>query len=396
MPIAVWTVIAAGALIVCVSMGMRQSFGMYLGPMTVDLGIGRETFGFALALQQLLWGACQPVMGAIADRFGSARVLVLGLVLYTAGLLVMSQAVSVGHLNLGAGLLVGTALSATTFAVVLGAVGRVVAPEKRSLAFGLASAGGSFGQVVVVPLSQQTIAWSGWPTSLLLMAAITAATLPLAFLLRGRMETVGMREQTFVEAIREASRHGGYWYLNAGFFVCGFHVTFIAFHLPAYIGDLGMAATVGALAIGLIGLFNIVGTWACGALGGRYSKKYLLSALYAIRGAVILVFLLAPKTETAIYLFAAAMGLLWLGTVPLTSGLVAQIFGMRYMATLFGFVFFSHQLGSFLGAWLGGRLFDATGSYDLMWWISIVIAFVATILHLPIADRPLQRAPQPA
>ena len=193
MPIAVWTVIAAGALIVCVSMGMRQSFGMYLGPMTVDLGIGRETFGFALALQQLLWGACQPVMGAIADRFGSARVLVLGLVLYTAGLLVMSQAVSVGHLNLGAGLLVGTALSATTFAVVLGAVGRVVAPEKRSLAFGLASAGGSFGQVVVVPLSQQTIAWSGWPTSLLLMAAITAATLPLAFLLRGRMETVGMR-----------------------------------------------------------------------------------------------------------------------------------------------------------------------------------------------------------
>ncbi|MSP81083.1 MAG: MFS transporter [Rhodospirillales bacterium] len=396
MPAAVWIVVAAGALIVCVSMGMRQSFGMYLGPMTVDLGIGRETFGFALAIQQLLWGAFQPVMGAFADRFGSARVLVLGLALYTLGLLVMSQATSVGYLHVGAGLLVGMALSGTTFAVVLGAVGRIVAPEKRSLAFGLATAGGSFGQVIIVPLSQQTIAWAGWTTSLLLMAAITAATLPLAFLLRGRLPAAGAREQTFVEAMREASRHGGYWYLNAGFFVCGFQVTFIAFHLPAYIGDLGMAAIVGAYAIGLIGLFNIFGTWGCGALGGQYSKKYLLSALYAVRAAVILVFLLAPKTELTIYLFASAMGVLWLGTVPLTSGLVAQIFGMRYMATLFGFVFFSHQLGSFLGAWLGGRLYDATGSYDLMWWISIFLGLVATILHLPIVDRPLERAAQAA
>ncbi|MEK7246444.1 MAG: MFS transporter, partial [Pseudomonadota bacterium] len=277
-----------------------------------------------------------------------------------------------------------------------GAVGRVVTPEKRSLAFGLATAGGSFGQFVMAPIGHQLIAGAGWSGALLIMAAITVATLPLAFLLRGRAATVGKREQTIAEAIREASGHSGFWYLNAGFFVCGFQVVFIAVHLPAYVGDIGLPASVGAMALALIGFFNIIGSWGCGVLGGKRSKKYLLSGIYALRSVVTVLFIFAPKTDMVVYLFASAMGLLWLGTVPLTSGLVAQIFGMRYMATLFGVVFFSHQLGSFLGAWLGGRLFDITGSYDLMWWISIALGVAAAALHLPIADRPLQRAAQAA
>ena len=396
MPAAVWIVVVAGALIVSIGMGVRQTFGLFLTPMSVDLGIGRETFGFALAVQQIMWGAFQPVMGAVADRFGSARVIVIGLAGYVVGLFVMGHATAAWHLDIGAGVLIGFALSGTTFAVVLGAVGRVVAPEKRSLAFGLATAGGSFGQFVMAPIGQQLIARAGWSEALLIMAAITAFTLPLAFLLRGRAATIGGREQSIAEALREASGHSGFWYLNAGFFVCGFQVVFIAIHLPAYIGDLGLPASVGAMSLALIGFFNIIGSWGCGVLGDKRSKKYLLSILYVLRSVVTILFLFAPKTDIVVYLFASAMGLLWLGTVPLTSGLVAQIFGMRYMATLFGIVFFTHQLGSFLGAWMGGWLFDATGSYDMMWWISIILGLVAAALHLPIADRPLERAPQAA
>ena len=397
MPAAVWIVVVAGALIVSIGMGVRQTFGLFLSPMAADLGIGRETFGFALAIQQIMWGAFQPVMGAVADRFGSARVVAIGLAGYVVGLFVMGNATAAWHLDLGAGVLIGFALSGTTFAVVLGAVGRVVAPEKRSLAFGLATAGGSFGQFVMAPVGQQLIAGAGWSGALLIMAAITAFTLPLAYLLCGRTAApAGKREQTIAEAIREASGHSGFWYLNAGFFVCGFQVVFIAVHLPAYVGDLGLPASVGAMALALIGFFNIIGSWGCGVLGDKRSKKYLLSGLYALRSVVTVLFLFAPKTEIVVYLFASAMGLLWLGTVPLTGGLVAQIFGVRYMATLFGVVFFSHQLGSFLGAWLGGRLFDATGSYDLMWWISIALGVAAAALHLPIADRPLRPAAQAA
>jgi predicted MFS family arabinose efflux permease len=393
----VWIVVIAGALIISVGMGVRQTFGLFLSPMAADLGIGRETFGFALAIQQIMWGAFQPVMGAIADRFGSARVIVIGLAGYIVGLLIMGNATVAWHLDLGAGVLVGFALSGTTFAVVLGAVGRVVAPDKYSLAFGLATAGGSFGQFVMAPVGQQLIAGAGWSGALFSIAAITATTLPLAYLLRGRSAVpAGKREQTIAEAIREAAGHSGFWYLNAGFFVCGFQVVFIAVHLPAYVGDLGLSASVGAMALALIGFFNIIGSWGCGVLGDKRSKKYLLSSLYILRSVVTALFLFAPKTDIVVYLFASAMGLLWLGTVPLTSGLVAQIFGMRYMATLFGVVFFSHQLGSFLGAWLGGRLFDATGSYDLMWWISIVLGLASAALHLPIADRPLRPAAQAA
>ncbi len=399
MPAAVWMVVIAGALIVSIGMGVRQTFGLFLSPMAVDLGFGRETFGFALAIQQIMWGAFQPVMGAIADRFGSARVVVLGLVGYIVGLLVMSQTQAAWQLDLGVGYLVGFALSGTTFAVVLGAVGRVVAPEKRSMAFGLATAGGSFGQFVMAPVGQQLIAKMGWSSALLVMATIVALTIPLAYVLRGRAAgpVAGQRDQTLVEAVREAAGHSGFWYLTVGFFVCGFQVVFIAVHLPAYVGDLGLPATVGATALALIGFFNIIGSWGCGMLGNKGSKKYLLSGLYVLRSAVTIAFLFASKTDMVIYLFASAMGLLWLGTVPLTSGLVAQIFGIRYMATLFGIVFFSHQLGSFLGAWLGGRLFDLTGSYDLMWWISVALGIAAGLLHLPIADKPvIRQQPQAA
>ncbi|MBM3564686.1 MAG: MFS transporter [Alphaproteobacteria bacterium] len=393
MPAAVWMVVVAGALVVSIGMGVRQTFGLFLSPMAVDLGFGRETFGFALAIQQIMWGAFQPVMGAVADRYGSGRVVVIGLVGYVIGLLVMSETAASWHLQLGVGYLVGFALSGTTFAVVLGAVGRVVAPEKRGLAFGLATAGGSFGQFIMAPVGQQLIAWAGWRESLLIMAFFIALTLPLAYALRGRAAALpaGQREQTLTEAVREAAGHSGFWYLTLGFFVCGFQVVFIAVHLPAYVGDLGLPAAVGAMALALIGFFNIIGSWGCGVLGNKRSKKYLLSLLYVLRSVVTVAFLFAPKTDWVIYAFASAMGLLWLGTVPLTSGLVAQIFGVRYMATLFGIVFFSHQVGSFLGAWLGGRLFDMTGSYDLMWWISVALGIAAGILHLPIADKPVER-----
>ncbi len=393
MPLAVWIVIVAGALIVSVGLGVRQTFGLFLSPMSIDLGIGRETFGFALAVQQIAWGVLQPVMGAVADRYGSGRVIAIGLMGYVAGLLVMGHATAPWHLDLGAGVLIGFALSGTTFAVVLGAVGRVVAPEKRGLAFGLATSGGSFGQFIMAPVGLQLIGGYGWQDALLIMAGLTALMLPFAWPLRGRAAvTAGRREQTIAEALREASGHSGFWYLNAGFFVCGVQIVFIAVHLPAFVGDYGLSASVGAMALALIGLFNIVGSWGSGVLGDRHSKKYLLSGIYFVRSVATVLFLFAPKTEAVVLVFASIMGLLWLGTVPLTSGLVAQIFGMRYMGTLFGIVFFSHQLGSFLGAWLGGRIFDTTGSYDLMWWLSIALGLVATALHLPIADKPIPRA----
>ncbi len=392
MPVAVWIVIIAGAVIVSVGLGVRQTFGLFLSPMSIDLGIGRETFGFALALQQIAWGAFQPLMGAIADRHGSGRVIAIGLMGYVAGLFVMGHATAAWHLDLGAGLLIGFALSGTSFAVVLGSVGRVVAPEKRSLAFGIATSGGSFGQFIMAPVGQQLIAGWGWQGALLIMAGMTALMLPFAWPLRGRAAvTAGKREQTIAEALREAAGHGGFWYLNAGFFVCGVQIVFIAVHLPAFVSDYGLSASVGAAALALIGFFNIIGSWGSGILGDKYSKKYLLSGLYFVRSVATVLFLFAPKTEAVVLVFASVMGLLWLGTVPLTSGLVAQIFGVRYMGTLFGIVFFSHQLGSFLGAWLGGLVFDTTGSYDLMWWLSIALGLVATVLHLPIADKPIHR-----
>ncbi len=388
-----------GALVLTLAMGIRQTFGLFLSPMSIDLGFGRESFGLAMAIQNILWGVVQPVTGMIADKYGAGRVLAAGTVAYVAGLVVMSGATSVWGLHLGGGVLVGLAMSCTSFAVVLGAIGRAVPAEKRSMALGIASAGGSFGQFIMAPIGQGLIAAEGWGGALVVMALIAALMAPLALVLAGRPAApatastgAGSFSQSLGEALGEAGRHGGFWYLTIGFFVCGFQVVFIAVHLPAYLSDIGLNASLGATSLALIGFFNIVGTWLCGFLGGRYSKKYLLSSLYVFRSLVIFLFLLAPKTEATVLVFAAAIGLLWLGTVPLTSGLVAQIFGVRYMSTLFGIVFFGHQVGSFLGVWLGGFVFDATGSYDTIWVASILLGLAAAALHLPIAEWPLRPA----
>lgn len=390
----VFLVIFAAFVIAGLSMGIRQNFGLLLKPITGDLGFNREAFGLSMALQQIFWGLGQPLAGAIADKFGSMRVLVAGAVFYAFGLVLMSGAKTSFDLDLGAGLVVGMGLAFTSFSVVLGAVGRLVPADKRSLAFGLVTAGGSFGQFVMVPAGQAFITAQGWSGALITLAAFSLLTIPLASVLAGRAATTpGESDQSLTEALREASGHRGYWFLTIGFFVCGFQVLFVAIHFPAFIGDAGFTAALGAKAMAVIGFFNIIGTYLCGHFGGRYSKKYLLSGLYLLRSIAITAFMLSPVSELSVLLFSAAMGVLWLGTIPLTSGLVAQIFGVRYMATLFGITFFSHQIGGFLGVWLGGALFDMTGSYDYVWIISIVLGLLAAALHLPITETPLRDEP---
>lgn len=392
--------IIAAATVISLTMGLRSTFGLFQAPIAADLGFSRASFGFAMAIQQLLWGLFQPFCGMVADRYGSGRVLVVGAIAYMAGLLVMAGSNDIISFNIGAGWLIGFGLSATSFSVVLGALGRLVAPEKRSVAFGIATAGGSVGQFFMAPVGQQLIATEGWSGALVVMSLIAGLMALSGFFLQskagdevllggGSSETV---DQTIRQAVGEACGDNSYRYLTLGFFVCGFQVAFITIHLPAYLLDLGMTAQTGAISLALIGFFNIIGTYACGVLGGRFPKRYLLSILYFLRSIVVLVFLILPKTDISVYLFASAMGLLWLGTVPLTSGLVAQIFGPRYMSTLFGIVFLSHQVGSFIGVWLGGYLFDTTGSYDGIWYGSIVLGLAAALLHLPISEKPFQRA----
>lgn len=389
-------IIVSGCLIAALSLGERSGFGLFLGPMTEARGWSRETFALAVALQQLVWGIAQPVMGAIADRYGTGRVLVVGGILYSAGLYVASFAASPLIFQLGMGLLIGVGLAAGSFTIILAAFGRSVSPARRSIAFGLGTAAGSFGQFFFGPLSQGLIDGIGWEKALVVLAIIVLAMVPLAYAMRGRAQIdLSAPPQTFREALGEAFAYRSYVYLVFGFFVCGFHVTFIAVHLPAYLTDLGMSPMLGGWALALIGLFNIVGSLGAGAIGARYSKAYALSILYFCRSLVILAFISFPVTPVSVLLFAAAMGLLWLSTVPLTSGLVAVMFGSRYMATLFGFVFFSHQVGSFLGVWLGGVVYDRTGSYDIIWWISIALGLFAALVHLPIRDAPAPRL-QPA
>ncbi len=386
-------VLICGGIVLSLSIGIRQSFGLFLAPMSTDLGWGREVFAFAIAVQNILWGATQPFFGMAADRWGGGRILAVSGALYALGLYLMSTTSGVAEFNISAGILIGLALSGTSFAVVLGAVGRAFSPEKRSAALGIASAGGSFGQFIMVPLGQAVIDAYGWSLTFVLLACLAALMVALAAPLAGKPQVAvdAGGSQSMGEALAEARRHPGFLYLNAGFFVCGFHITFIGTHLPAYLTDLGLSATAASVSLALVGLFNIIGSLACGAAGGRYSKKYLLSGVYLARSVIILVFLLAPASNVSAYLFGAGMGLLWLGTVPLTSALVAQIFGPRYMSTLFGIVFFSHQVGAFLGVWLGGRIYDTSGSYDTVWWIAIVLGLLAAALHLPINERPVPR-----
>ncbi len=386
-------VIMAGCLIAAVGFGLRSTFGLFLNPMTVDQGWSRETFALALAIQNLLWGAGVPVAGALADRFGPPRMLAIGAVIYGLGVWGMAEAESGLALHLFAGVLTGLGVAFTAFSIAMAAMVRVVGPERRSLALGLGTAAGSFGQVLFSPFVQAGISAFGWHDALLLMALSAMVIIPLAFILPSDTTAKGevSNDQTIGEALREAVNHRGYVLLTIGFFVCGFHVAFITVHFPAYVSDLGLASETGAYAIALIGFFNIIGSFMSGAYGQGRSKKNGLSAIYCLRVIAIAALLIAPKTDLVIYLFAAAMGLLWLSTVPLTTGIVAQVFGVRYMATLFGIVFFSHQLGSFIGVWLGGYLYDRIGTYDPVWWAGMVLGLTAALVHLPINERPLAR-----
>ena len=383
-------VLIAGATILTLSIGIRNSFGLFLAPMSGDLGLGREIFALAIAVQNLLWGLTQPFFGAACDRWGSGRVVALGAVLYAAGLYQMAHASGPFDLYIGGGVLIGLGLSGTSFAAVLGSVGRNFPPEKRGLALGICTAGGSLGQFLMVPVGQHFIGGYGWSTGFLVFAVVVLSAVALAVPIGGRLQQ-DTGSLSIGEALRAARTHSSYLLLTAGFFVCGFHVTFIGTHLPAYLTDAGLPPEAGATALALIGLFNIIGSFACGYLGDKVSKKWLLTGLYTVRGVFIAAFLLAPLTPLTAALFGAGMGLLWLGTVPLTSGLVVQIFGLRSVGTLFGIVFLSHQLGAFVGVWLGGALYDATGSYDVVWWTAVALAVLAALLHLPINERPYVR-----
>lgn len=386
-------VMIAGVVSLILAMGIRQSFGMFLTPIAMDLEVGRQVFGLAIALQNLLWGLAQPFVGAVADRFGAMRVTVVGALLYVAGLALAASSTDPLSLNVSLGVLVGLALAGTTYVTVLGAVGRVVPAERRSLAFGLCTAAGSFGMFAVVPGAQALLAVMDWREAFLVLAIAVSALVPLAFGFRAsdrRIAPAG-KGQRLGAAIREARGHSGYWLLNAGFFVCGFHVAFVATHLPAYLADNGMPLSVSAWSLAMIGLFNIFGSYLFGVLGGRFRQKWVLAANYAARAVVIALFMLLPLSGTTAIAFGAGIGFLWLGTVPLTSGLVARVFGVRYLSMLYGVVFASHQLGAFLGAWGGGYAYDVLGSYDSIWLASIALAVFAALIHLPIQDQPVAR-----
>ncbi len=391
-----YVLVICGGLILLLGMGMRNTFGLFLQPMSLDLQLPREVFSLAIAIQMIVWGASQPIFGGLADRYGAARIAVLGGLFYAAGLLVMADAAGPWALHGGAGVLVGLGVSAAGFAVVLGPVGRAFPPEKRSMALGIAAAGGSSGQLFMAPIGGALIDAMGWSAALLVIAVIAALIIPLALGVRGKSVVDSASANSLSEALNEASQHSGYWLLCGGFFACGFHVAFIATHLPPFLSDHNLPPMLAATAIAMIGLFNIFGSVASGWLGGKFRQKHVLSYFYLARAIIIAGFLVFPVTQTSVLIFASLIGFLWLGTVPLTSGLVARIFGPRYLGALFGIVFFSHQIGGFLGAWLGGYIYDLTGSYDQVWLIAVGLGVLAAILHWPIADAPLARRAQPA
>jgi len=383
--------VIAGCLIAIVTFGVRASFGLFTDPLTSLRGWDRETFAFAIAIQNLLWGLGQPVAGAIADRFGAGRVLALGGLVYGLGVALMAESTSGAALALTAGALVGLGLSGASFTIVIAAFARLVPEPRRSWAMGLATASGSLGQFLFAPLGQSFIAGYGVATALLLLSCFVVLVPLLALALTGQGE--GSDHEPDVparDALRRAVRHPSYMLLTAGFFVCGFHIAFVTTHLPPYLTDIGMSAGLAAWAIALVGLFNIIGSYTSGVLGGTHSRRLLLSGIYFSRGIAFVLFVLAPPSTAVVLVFAAVIGLLWLSTVPLTSGLVALMFGTRHVGMLFGFVFLSHQVGAFFGVWLGGVVYEATGAYDLMWWLCVALAFGAALVHLPISER---RAP---
>ncbi len=382
-------ILVCGASVLALNMGVRQTFGLFLEPMTLDLGISRGNFSLAIAIQNIIWGLLTPLCGILADRYGAGRILVTGGLLYALGIVIMALGASGLAIHLGAGVLVGMAVGASGFPLVLSAIARAVPEERRNMAIALAATGGSVGQFLLLPLAQILIETTGWPGALLIFAGLSALIIPLASGLRGKPDTVSSGATGIGGAVNQARRHSGYLLLTGGFFVCGFHVSFIGTHLPGYITRYNLAPLVGATALSIIGFFNILGGLAAGVLGSRYRLKYLLSRIYLARAVAIALFLLGPKTDWAVYLFSGAFGLLWLSTVPLTSALVGQIFGPRYMATLFGIVMLGHQLGAFFGAWFGGLSYDLSGSYDAVWIISVLLGLLAAVLHWPIADKPV-------
>ncbi len=385
-------IVFCGCLIGIVSFGARAGFGLFLQPISAELHWGREVFALSIAIQNLVWGAAQPFAGMLADKYGSARVLVVGAAIYAGGVALMSYSSEPWQMHMTAGVLVGLGTAFASFMIVMATIARKVTPKWRTLVMGIATASGSIGQFTMVPLGQAFLKAYGWHTALLLLAAIVLLVIPLSATVTGKgAPAPGMRDQTVREAFGEAFSLRSYNLLVAGFFVCGFHVAFILVHLPAYIADKGLPPETAARALAFVGLFNIVGSIGAGFIGARYSKRLSLAAIYILRSMAITAFVLLPTTELTVYAFAAAMGLLWLSTVPFTSGLVAQFFGMRYMAMLFGFVFFSHQVGSFIGVWLGGRLYDAYGTYDVVWWLSVALGIAAAIVHLPIREAPAPR-----
>ncbi len=388
-----WTIILCGGLILAIALGFRQSLGLFSKSISTDLGIGRESFALGLGLTNLLWGIGAPFTGAIADKYGSFLILLISGFVYAAGLAIMALTSSGEQLILG-GLVLGLAMSGVGFSVILGVVARAAPANRQGMALGIASTFGSIGQCAALPYAHVIIEQYGWSLALLILAGCSLIIVPLAFGLINKpsqSEEVANSTQTMGEALLEAKQSASFWLLNAGFFVCGFQVVFIGVHLPAYLTDNGFTMLTATIALTLIGLGNIVGSFLCGVLGDIYSRKYLLSGLYMLRSIIILAFMLTPLSQTSIVLFSLAIGLLWLGTVPLTSGLVARIYGTTYMSTLFGIVFFSHQLGSFFGAWLAGRLFDATGNYDIMWSAAIAFGVISALLHWPISEKPIKR-----
>lgn len=381
-----------GGLILMLSLGIRHGFGIFLRPMTFDLHWTRSIFGFAIALQNLVWGFAQPVVGMVADRYGAGRVLVSGGLLYALGLVLMAQSTTGLEIALSAGVLIGLALSGT-YTIVFGVVGRASLPDTRSVALGILGAMGSFGQFAMLPLGQSLISSMGWWASLMILALLVCLIVPLAAPLSGitsSASTTPAARLSVSEAISEVASHQGFWLLTLGFLVCGFQVVFVATHLPAYLLDKGMSTEAGMIALALIGLANIPGTYLAGYLGGKYPKKYLLSGIYLTRVLVIAIFIVAPVTEWSVYCFALAIGMVWLGTVPLTSGLVAQIFGVQYLSMLFGIVFMGHQIGAFMG-WMGGYVYDLTGSYRFVWLVAIALSIIAALLNLMIEDKAVAR-----
>ncbi|PXW94717.1 putative MFS family arabinose efflux permease [Sphaerotilus hippei] len=388
-------VLWCGAAIVTLSMGIRHGFGLWLAPITMDRGWTRETFSFAMAVQNLAWGLAGPLTGMLADRWGAFRVLAAGSGLYALGLLLMALSTTGLAFTGSAGLLIGIAQSGTTYAVVYGVIGRHVDPARRSWAMGVAAAAGSFGQFLMVPVENWLIASFGWQQALMLLGALALLITPIALGLRepARAATSSQAHQSVLSAVREAFGERSFQLLMAGYFVCGFQVVFIGVHMPSYLKDHGLAPEVATGALALIGLFNVVGTYTAGSLGQRFPKRYLLSGIYLLRSLAIVIFLNVPLTPMSVYVFAAVMGVLWLSTVPPTNAVVAQVFGVQHLSMLGGFVFLSHQVGSFLGVWLGGRLYDSTGSYDIVWWIAVALGVLAFAVNLPIRETPLVRAP---